>query len=315
MLGGADRRQRVHLVVLAEQLPLDPGDLQAAAKHVEGVRLAARAQHAGLFLPAAEALHAAPAAHRQHPLQRLVAGVDDQAAARRHGAHQVVELALDRRQVVEDVGVVELEVVEDRGARPVVDELAALVEEGGVVFVGLDHERRGGVAAARRDAEVERHAADQEARALAGRLEDPGEHRRGAGLAVGAGDGEHVAAGEHVVGEPLRAAGVGRVGVEDGLEQRIAAGDRVADDEQVGRELQLRRVVAFDQLDAEGRELIAHRRIDVGVAAGDAVAGFAGERGQPAHEGAADAENVQVHRPIVQDRAAAGPMAEERIRT
>ena len=105
----------------------------------------------------------------QHALQRLVAGVDDQPAARRHGAHQVMELALDRRQVVEDVGVVELEVVEDRGARPVVDELAALVEEGGVVLVGLDHERRGRVAEARRDAEVERHAADQEARALAGR--------------------------------------------------------------------------------------------------------------------------------------------------
>ena len=78
----------------------------------------------------------------EHALQRLVAGVDDQPAARRHGAHQVMELALDRREVVEDVGVVELEVVEDRGARPVVDELAALVEEGGVVLVGLDHERR-----------------------------------------------------------------------------------------------------------------------------------------------------------------------------
>ena len=90
----------------------------------------------------AEALHLAPAAHREDALQRLVARVDDEPAAGRHGAHEVMELALDRRQVVEDVGVVELEVVEDRGARPVVDELAALVEEGGVVLVGLDHERR-----------------------------------------------------------------------------------------------------------------------------------------------------------------------------
>ena len=44
--------------------------------------------------------------------------------------------------VVEDVGVVELEVVEHRRARAVVHELAALVEEGGVVFVRLDDEGR-----------------------------------------------------------------------------------------------------------------------------------------------------------------------------
>ena len=60
----------------------------------------------------------------------------------RHGAHQVVELALDRGEVGIDVGVVEFEVVEDRGARPVVHELGALVEERGVVLVGLDHEER-----------------------------------------------------------------------------------------------------------------------------------------------------------------------------
>ena len=49
------------------------------------------------------------------------------------------------------------------GARPVVDELGALVEEGGVVLVRLDHEE-GGRAQAGRDPEVQRHAADQEAR-------------------------------------------------------------------------------------------------------------------------------------------------------
>jgi hypothetical protein len=51
-----------------------------------------------------------------------------------------VELALDRRHVREDVGVVVFKVVEDGHQRPVVHELAALVEEGGVVLIGLDHE-------------------------------------------------------------------------------------------------------------------------------------------------------------------------------
>ena len=218
---------------------------------------------------------------------------------RRHRAHEVVELALDRRQVVEDVGVVELEVVEDRRARPVVDELAALVEERGVVFVGLDDERRAALAEVCRDAEVERHAADQEAGRAAGLLEDPGEHRRRPGLAVRSRDREDVAAGEDLLGEPLRPARVGDVGVEDRFDQRVAARERVADDIEIGRELELLGVVAFDQLDAERLELIAHRRVDVGVAAGHPVPGVAGERGEPAHERAADAEDVQVHRTIL----------------
>ena len=54
----------------------------------------------------------------------------------------MMELRLDRGEVGKDVGVVELEVVEHRGARPVVHELRALVEERRVVLVGLDHEER-----------------------------------------------------------------------------------------------------------------------------------------------------------------------------
>jgi hypothetical protein len=39
--------------------------------------------------------------------------------------------------------------------------------------------------------------------------------------------------------------------------------------------------------------------IDAGVAAGHGVAGFTGQGGQPAHEGAANAEYVEVHRSIL----------------
>jgi hypothetical protein len=176
---------------------LDVRQPQAAAQHVEGMRLAAGAQHARLLLAATEVLHLAPAAARQHAGQSLLAGIDDQPAAGRHRAHQVVELGLDGRQVREDVGVVELEVVQDRGARPVVHELAALVEEGGVVLVGLDDE---GLARPEpgRHAEVHRHAADQEARLQAGLVQDPGQHRGGRGLAVRAGHGQHVSPRQHV---------------------------------------------------------------------------------------------------------------------
>ena len=91
---------------------------------------------------------------RQHAPERRVLAVDDEQAVRRDRPHEVVELRLDRREVGKDVGVVELEVVEDRRARPVLDELRALVEERRVVLVGLDHEKRA-VAVPRGNAEVD----------------------------------------------------------------------------------------------------------------------------------------------------------------
>ena len=51
-----------------------------------------------------------------------------------------MELFLDRRQIFVDIGVIELEIVEDQRPRAVVNELGALVEERRVVLIGLDHE-------------------------------------------------------------------------------------------------------------------------------------------------------------------------------
>jgi hypothetical protein len=65
---------------------------------------------------------------------------DDQPAGG-HRADEMVELPFDGREVREDVRVVVLEVVQHRRARPVVDELGALVEERRVVLVGLDRRR------------------------------------------------------------------------------------------------------------------------------------------------------------------------------
>ena len=117
---------------------------------------------------------------------------------------------LDGGQVGEDVGVVELQVVQDRGARPVVHELAALVEEGGVVLVGFDDE--GAVPRWPSRAETPKFSGTPPTRKpglQAGRFQHPGQHRGGGGLAVRAGHGQHMAALQHVLGQPLRAAGVG----------------------------------------------------------------------------------------------------------
>src|SRR5262245_47485661 len=85
------------------------------------------------------------------------------------------------------------------------------------------------------------------------------------------------------------------VPIEDLLHQGISSRHGVADHVDVGGERDLVGAPAVDQFDARGLELIAHRRIDVCIAAGDAMAGGARNEGEPAHEGAADAEDVQVH--------------------
>ena len=92
------------------------------------------------------------------------------------------------------IGVVKLQVVEDRDVRAVVNELGALVEKRAVVFIRFNDEVLTGAAAGACGLrEVAGFAADQVARRGAGAFQDPGEDGRGGGLAVGAGYGDHAA--------------------------------------------------------------------------------------------------------------------------
>ncbi len=116
----------------------------------------------------------------------------------------MVELALDRGHIREDIGVVVFQVVEDRHQRPVMHELAALVEKRGVVLVGFHHEFAP-LAQPRRHAEVCGHATDQKPRRTTGSLQQVAQDGGGGGLAVSAGDRQRVAARQHLLGQPLRA--------------------------------------------------------------------------------------------------------------
>ena len=188
------------------------------------------------------------------------------------------------------------EVVQDRGARPVVHELAALVEEGGVVLVGFDDEgacRLAQAAPTRRSSAARRR---------------PGSPASGRPLRASrpastwwwscracrpppAHGGRAARARPATAGRWCRRAPASRMASISAL-PRVTT---LPTTKTVRLEGHLLGAVAFDQLDAERAQLLAHRRVDVGVAAGDAVAGFARQRRQPAHEGAADAEDVDVH--------------------
>jgi hypothetical protein len=64
--------------------------------------------------------------------------LDNNPAGTRHGAQQMMELPLNRRQIGKDIGVIEFQVVQDQSARLVMDKLGALVEKRRVVFIRLD---------------------------------------------------------------------------------------------------------------------------------------------------------------------------------
>ena len=92
-------------------------------------------------LTQAKLADAAPVPHVQHALQTLLIRIHHQPTTGGHGAHKMVELPLDRGQVVKNICVVELKVVQNRGARAVVDELAAFVKKRSVVFIGFNDKR------------------------------------------------------------------------------------------------------------------------------------------------------------------------------
>src|SRR6476646_4090084 len=109
---------------------------------------------------------------------------------------------------------IELKIIENCRPWPVMHKFGALVEKGRVVLVRFDHEvltpgKPGGYR------EVVGHPADQEAGVSTTLLQDPGQHRRGSGLAMGSGDGQDVPPREHLLGKPLRPGYIAIAPVED----------------------------------------------------------------------------------------------------
>src|SRR5215203_2498014 len=88
----------------------------------------------------AKALELRPAATLKYTSNRRVVCVHDNARTSRQRANQMMELHLDRGEVGKNVRMIEFEIVDDKRAGAVMQELRSLVEKGGVVFVGFQNE-------------------------------------------------------------------------------------------------------------------------------------------------------------------------------
>src|SRR5258708_36872494 len=96
------------------------------------------------------------------------------------------------------------------------------------------------------------------------------------------------------LGELLRSGYVALAAYENRLHEWVTPGDHVADDPEIWLETDLLLAEAFGELDPQSGELLAHRRIDVRIAAGDAITGGTRNRRDAAHEGAPNTAEVEM---------------------
>ena len=221
---------------------------------------------------------------------RIVAVAQQQAIARNQ-ADEMRERFFDGVQIFKNVRVIEFEVVDDGDFRQVMDELAALVEKRRVIFVALDDEPFA-VREPRALAEVVRNAADEIARIQPVMLEHPREQRRGRGFAMRAGDDDGTFAANEKFLEQLRQRAITQFVIEHKLRFRVAAGNRVADDDQVRVYARVSFRITVHHLDLFAGEERGHGRIDILVRAGDRKAFVFHGRRRRGHRGAADAGKV-----------------------
>src|SRR5438552_10045031 len=222
-----------------------------------------------------------------------ICAVDYEFAGSGYRSDEMMELSLNRCKIGEDVGMIELYIVQNRQPGPVVDHLGTLVEEGGIVFISFDHEI-GSCSQPGRYAKVDRNAPNEEPRVESRILQNPGNHGGSGRFSMCPRYGKHAPAGQSIFSEPLRAGNIAVASIEYGLHQRVAPAHDIPDYPHVRIQGRLIGTVPYGQLDALRFELCAHRRVDIGVASGHSMAGDFGDRRNATHESAANAEYMDV---------------------
>ena len=301
-----DRRERVLKVVPALQVRAHKSNEPALIEYLE----TARADHARTPpFSYAKAFHRAPTAACKDAVNRRVGAVDYEFTGPRYRSDKVMKLGLDRCKIAEDISMIELNVVQNGNPRPVMHHLGTLIEEGSIVFVGFDHEMAL-FSQLRRNPEIERYTPDEKAGGQSRIYQNPSQHRGRRCFSVCPGYCQDLPAEQGIFSEPLRTRNVAIASVQYELYERIAARDDIPNHPQVRIQRGLISTIPYGQFDAFRFKLRTHRRVHVDVASCDAVAPSLGDRGDAAHESAADAKDVDVHGPgrhAPKGRRARGP--------
>ena len=181
-----------------------------------------------------------------------IIAIGQQQAVARYEPDEMFEGGPDRLKVFKNVRVIELQIVDDCHLWQVMDELAAFVEEGGVVFVPFDDEPLA-VGEAGALAEIVGETADEVAWIEAIVLEHPGQQRGGGGLAVGASDDEGAFAANEKLFQQLRQRAIAQPVVQHVLGFGVATRNGVAHDNEVRFVGEVSFGVATDHFDSSLR--------------------------------------------------------------
>ena len=234
-----------------------------------------------------------------HALGHVLAAIErhNQAAARDQ-VYESLEGCLHGVEVGVDVGVVKLDVGQNQRIGKVMEKFRPLVEEGGIVFVALHDEGARGPQL-KAGSKVLRHAADQKRRLQCRRLSRghlvyPCQHAGGGGFAVRAGNHQRLAADEKLFAQQRGHRGEGNALVEYPLHFRIAARERIADDDQIRLRIEIGFSVRLQHRNPKPAQQIAHGRIGCLVGAGNAVPLQLQQPGQRRHGRAANSAQMNV---------------------
>ena len=150
----------------------------------------------------------------------------------------MVEGARNVGEIAKDIRVVEFQVIENEDAGAIVNEFAAFVEKGGVVFVALDDE--GGIEVSQlvTGREVERDTTDKVSGVHASLGQGKRSERRGGGFAVCSGYDDCGSRADEFFANELREANErSKALTQEPFDLRITSGYRIAHDDTVGRPL------------------------------------------------------------------------------
>ena len=102
----------------------------------------------------------------------------------------MVKLALNCRQVIENVGMIELQIINRQGARTIVNKFGPFIKKCSVVLIGLNHKKIR-ITTARRDTKIRRHSTNEKARRHPCIFQYPGQHATSGGFAMSARHCQH----------------------------------------------------------------------------------------------------------------------------
>ncbi len=223
----------------------------------------------------------------------LIIAVEEHETVFRNEADHVPEGAFDRLEVVEDIGVIELDIVHDRNFGEVVDELGALVEKGGVIFIAFKDVDFGIVKTSPLP-EIAGDASDHKTGALSGGFKNPRKKRGGCRFPMRPCDDEIPLSAEDLIAKQFRQRNVVQLATHDLFDLGVPAALGVPDDKQVDVIAEVFRLVTVENFDAPTFKKGLHGVVDLSVRSSDLVAGVAKRSGDGSHRGSTNPHEIEV---------------------